>query len=138
MRLGADFFRRSNRQFVSRKWLRWFTPNCISNPSVVFHCGQLMIPPSQKYKIIESSFKHLLKDVAARRSVIHRFTCIIDEHIQPLFSGDNVIGQLSHGLQRCQVQLFDDNISISAPLPHFFCSLISSVHVSTCQNDSGP
>lgn len=55
MRLGVDFFRRSNRQFVRRKWPRWFTPNCISNPSAVFHCGQLMTPASQTYKMLNTS-----------------------------------------------------------------------------------
>lgn len=44
MRLGADFFRRSNRQFVKRKCPRWFTPNCISKASSVCDFGQLMIP----------------------------------------------------------------------------------------------
>ena len=29
---------------VSKKWPRWFVPNCISNPSSVFHSGHIMMP----------------------------------------------------------------------------------------------
>lgn len=61
-------------------------------------------------------------------------TCIIDENIQSLFTCEDVLGQLSYRLQRCQVQLFDNHIVISAHLPHILRSFICSVHVSTGQN----
>lgn len=141
-RLGADFFKRSSRQFVSRKWPRWFTPNCISNPSSVFHFGQLIIPPSQNIRVLDTSqqlfLERCLKGVSERHApsdVTHAPTCIIDEHVQPLFTCKHIVGKLSHWLQRRQIQLSDDNIFISAPLPHILCSLISSVHVSARQND---
>lgn len=37
---GADALIRSSNSVVNKKWPRWFTPNCISNPSAVLDLGQ--------------------------------------------------------------------------------------------------
>jgi hypothetical protein len=41
---GAERMMRGRRRHVNRKWPRWFTPNCVSNPSSVLPLGHAMIP----------------------------------------------------------------------------------------------
>lgn len=71
MRLGADFFRRSSRQCVKRKCPKWFTPNCISKPSSVFHFGQLMTPKSEANNLLKTSHLQVYCTSGAQVTFIH-------------------------------------------------------------------
>lgn len=76
-RLGDDFFRRSNRQFVKRKWPRWFTPNCISNPSSVCHFGQPITPKSQNISLFDTSQLRIWTPSQRCRNISHHHMSFI-------------------------------------------------------------
>ena len=44
MRAGALCRILGSKSEVNRKWPKWFTPKCVSNPSSVFDFGQAMTP----------------------------------------------------------------------------------------------
>jgi hypothetical protein len=45
---GAELMMRGRRRHVNRKCPRWFTPNCVSNPSSVLLWGHAMIPGNRR------------------------------------------------------------------------------------------
>ena len=53
---GAELLILSRSKFVSRKWPRWFTPNCISKPSCVFQWGHIIIPINTRKCTVNNMF----------------------------------------------------------------------------------
>lgn len=43
-RLGAELLRIPKRRLLSKKWPRWLTASCVSNPSSVIHLGHIITP----------------------------------------------------------------------------------------------
>lgn len=58
---GAEDIILSSNNVVSKKWPKWFTPNCISNPSSVFDFGQPAIPVKINYKCIKIYHNNILQ-----------------------------------------------------------------------------
>lgn len=69
--------------------------------------------------------------------MIDTLTCIIDQDIKPLLSLEEALTEISHRAQVGQIQLHVNNVetvTLELDLPH---SLLSLVHISASNDDTG-
>lgn len=124
---GADCLMVSNKSKVQRKWPRWLTPSCISNPSSVCHLGHTITPDWFEVRVELIRFKIVYPS---------HHTCVVNENVNFGLSVDQFFSGVSYRAEWRQIE-FQCSYFVFRFGRNFFGGFFSFLNVSTSHDDFG-